>query len=1429
MTSSAYKRLGAALVLAALFVTDTARSQTYTSLAVTASFNGYSYTPNMVLMLGNLWQGDFFLYLETNRFVFTSGASTWWGETNQTSFVPPLSGIAETNPAPIMARMIVISNEPLQWYRFRFDTDTREYSVFGISNTTTKLPPVMTVAGSFNNWQAGTPNMEPISHNLWQGDFLVTTPTGHFKFTINNWQYQFGDTNPPGRNLPLSAIAERVASGHDIFFTNAVPGYYRITFNSDTYQYTMRLLYSITSGINLVRNPSFETQGSSSMRAYNWEWGSPDTNGGYWGSASRESWRSRSGTFLGVLRGRWSGNDFGGYWQHSPALSNRTYRASAWFWNDPNWTCTFPEFKIEFFDSSLQLIDYANVVVRSTNTHWTRNTVTATAPTNAVGVRVVIAMYGAGNDGALQFDDVELRAVSDRTLDFEVWPIVTNDTYIESDWILSLGRVMSNQMGGATITAGVFISEYVEGSSYNKALEIYNGTTNAINLTAGQYYVQIYANGDTNPTANIALTGTVAAGQTYVICHSQAAQTVKDVSQLMTGSLNHNGNDAIVLRFNGTTGPILDRFGRVGEDPGTSWGGVTADRTLRRKPNVLRGDTNIFGVFNPTDEWLVYPNDTFDGLGYHVVSASGAPYVPAGRGGILAPNLSNYLQSAEISGGIGALTFWCRAETVSPPATYMVQTSPDGLAWSNVISFSAANVDWEFKSIYIYRPEHSYVRLLHTAGSNRLYIDEIAVGEPVGIMRIQDFSLWTMPAFTNEGVFELNEWQLRQGYVSTNSAHADFSAWLNPTGGHIRSPLFTDGIGEVTFRHRRSSANDAPLLYVQTSRDLTNWTTHGAVVAASTSTYDQASIFVYEPNPAYIRILCATNVGGTQATVTAYGLVDEISVDYPRIYRHQNFDTWPTRNSYGGAQYQGWIVDDAIVNSENAYAGQSARLRDTVASNAFIQSPDFAPEGVGLISFMSKKWSTTETSPTYEIQTSTNGVHWIVRSTIVITNGADYQRYELWLSDPTARFVRIYHTLGAGRAMFDDISILAPQPPASYVLNGWHEPTAPWATDSVHLWLTAVDRYGARDLSVTSFYRIGTSGAFTAVAMLPTNTYFYRTVTPIAPQPTGTIVQYYFRADFQGPGSASSSPMFFPAGGSNNPAWYGIPRSRPGQVWINELSYAPIDFWNSWGMDTNEFIELCGPSGFDLSGWRIVLVYGDQFSGTNLVLNSYAHYRIPHGTVLSNLTNGYGFFVLGDSNWGPGIVNMIFTNYTKYDTNGIVQDNMADGYPDGLILLNEVGGVEYQLSYEGYMPTFRRITASQDYFDTNTVALVGTGSNYHDFAWTNRTGATPGAPNPGQTLVPRSDPPPPPSPPAVINIVRMVWTTNITIYTSGNTNATPWNVLPYYTTNLMTPTHGWLPLTPYNSVYEGGGTNRFWFSPDTNRSIEAYYFRAVPP
>jgi uncharacterized protein len=173
----------------------------------------------------------------------------------------------------------------------------------------------------------------------------------------------------------------------------------------------------------------------------------------------------------------------------------------------------------------------------------------------------------------------------------------------------------------------LILSEYVEGSSNNKAVEIFNPTGAAIDMTAGAYKIQIFANGSATATSTIALTGTLGSGARWVVANSAASATVLSAANATSGSLNYNGNDAVAI-VKTAANTLVDVLGQIGFDPGVEWGtGVqsTMDNTLRRKAAVCDGDTNGSDVFDPTIQWDGFVVDTFSGLGAHSVSCGPTP------------------------------------------------------------------------------------------------------------------------------------------------------------------------------------------------------------------------------------------------------------------------------------------------------------------------------------------------------------------------------------------------------------------------------------------------------------------------------------------------------------------------------------------------------------------------------------------------------------------------------------------------------------------------------------------------------------------------------------------------------------------------------------------------------------------------------------
>ena len=172
----------------------------------------------------------------------------------------------------------------------------------------------------------------------------------------------------------------------------------------------------------------------------------------------------------------------------------------------------------------------------------------------------------------------------------------------------------------------LFFSEYIEGSSYNKALEIFNGTGVPVDLST--YTIELYSNGASSPSQSTALSGTLADGDVFVIAHPDAALAILDVADATNGSVvNFNGDDAVVLK-NGVV--IVDAIGQIGFDPGSYWGSddiTTQNHTLRRKDTIEAGDADATDAFDPTAEWDGYAEDTFDGLGTHSISGA-SDYTP---------------------------------------------------------------------------------------------------------------------------------------------------------------------------------------------------------------------------------------------------------------------------------------------------------------------------------------------------------------------------------------------------------------------------------------------------------------------------------------------------------------------------------------------------------------------------------------------------------------------------------------------------------------------------------------------------------------------------------------------------------------------------------------------------------------------------------
>lgn len=176
---------------------------------------------------------------------------------------------------------------------------------------------------------------------------------------------------------------------------------------------------------------------------------------------------------------------------------------------------------------------------------------------------------------------------------------------------------------------GPFFSEYAEGSSNNKYLEIYNPTSETIDLSG-----YAYPNVSNAPTVageyefwnTFAEGATIAPGGVYVVAHGQANPAILALANETMNYLS-NGDDGFAL-VQGTSDNfvVIDVIGDWEGDPGSGWdvagvAAATANHTLVRKSDVIMGVGYNWAASAGTNaddsQWTVLDIDVWVNLGSH--------------------------------------------------------------------------------------------------------------------------------------------------------------------------------------------------------------------------------------------------------------------------------------------------------------------------------------------------------------------------------------------------------------------------------------------------------------------------------------------------------------------------------------------------------------------------------------------------------------------------------------------------------------------------------------------------------------------------------------------------------------------------------------------------------------------------------------------
>lgn len=1204
-------------------------------------------------------------------------------------------------------------------------------------------------------------NLEDVGDNVWQGSFMLEKDNFSLRFVGRDDQDRIGRWwgFPAGTvitELPASGTLSATNTDYATFTTGA--GDYVFRINPYSGSWTVRR----HDRANLLENPSFESLNEDGTPA---GWGLYHAAGG-----DSDTFDAHSGVHCALLQRLYDDWDNLGNIDQRVRVPNAEglpFQVAASFRCADAWHGDMVRIIVEWLDSSGAMINEEYTEVLNLDRHWQTAVLDTTVPASNVTAHILFKYDGAQLGETVLIDDVFAGIAASREQNFDAWGRHDDFGPLDPDWSVTSGKTVPNA-ASARVLGGLVISRYIESTGNTKAIELYNGTASNINLKTTPYYLQQYNNGSTDPSVTIALTnGSIPAGRTYAVTRTfptgskyppdsalRQFGAIGGLSSriLRTDKLTFNGDDVIVLRRGTSSGRIVDRVGQAGANAsGSLWSRMATDHTLVRNSTVTNGNTSSATSAFDLSEWTVLENGDFGDLGTHAFTDPDAPFVPSGYSLIL--NTDAILSTPALDGGIGDISFWARAQGAATGADLKlaVESAPDPFsdAWSleTVFDIPVSQTNFARFECVAANTANTVVRFRHVGDgtTNRVRIDDISIGRAYTVKRTENFAAWTGD-YSKPGTYTLAQWTLC-GTVADNGVAGTLAGNLPVDSGWVRSPTFSGGVGQVAFALCRATTNDTVQATLQASGDDgITWTdiqtfSYGTGGKLSTN----VSAWVYIPSNGCARIVCD---GGS-----ADAIVDNISVGIPSVSRTLDFNDFAVNSNYKSYGYKGWNLTELAIVSSNAWSGHSGLLR-----NGTLSSPRIDP--IGSISFVYRMGPYSgDNTAKLKLEVSSDGSSWTV-----VTNGlqgtAEWQNYGYWFAEGTDwHYVRISQTVSGKRMLLDDISINAPAPVPTVALTSFLNPAYPAVKEAFQIAATAYPRNGADILSVTGFVKYTKSGRFTPLSMEDAGAGDY-----LSPVQTGrnggeSIISYA-TVWYGGVGAVPGNPGYAVTNLSTPATTVTVSSVRSGEVWINELSYARFvppddetdpykddedfgDWLSGWNQD-HEFVEICGKAGTDIGRWKIQFAYalsGDIAVHSNQAV--YATYTIPAGTILTNRGDGFGFWLLADSDVTGG--DQVLDTLDPLDADGfgeLTHSHIHDSA--GVIrLVNQYGGVMQSISYGAYADSAERLPVTQAAADNNvnTIALAGTGGLYADFVanpsptngWT-MAEATPGGVNAGQTL-----------------------------------------------------------------------------------------------
>lgn len=401
-----------------------------------------------------------------------------------------------------------------------------------------------------------------------------------------------------------------------------------------------------------------------------------------------------------------------------------------------------------------------------------------------------------------------------------------------------------NLYQGDEAAGDLIISAYVEGTSWNKAIEIYNGTGKPVDLS--KYSIQRQSNGAGNFGFNVPLSGTLNNGQTYVITSFSGTNAdLKAKAQLQSDSIvSFNGNDAVALVRNGIQ---IDVVGKANAGPEVYWG---ENLSLARKAAVTHPTTK----YNE-NEWEIFPVDNFSMLGSHTMRlTSEKKYV-----------LQNYFNGTENSLVVNNLT----PETAY---TLSVESMRSGVIVPSVNTMQIRTSALE--TPIIMEPTN----ITHKSFTANWEQTPYASGYLLNVFELTGQADTTeYEGFPNVGS---NGKPLPEGWTGTASGNyttststgiAPPSVQLKNNGEWLQTKTYPHPVTRFTFMYKWPSSGTGSSLAVY-AKENENWTRIDSILYVNLSKYNPVYNFAKERNITTFRLIYFKAAGNMS--------IDDVSVTY---------------------------------------------------------------------------------------------------------------------------------------------------------------------------------------------------------------------------------------------------------------------------------------------------------------------------------------------------------------------------------------------------------------------------------------------------------------------------------------------------------------------------------------------------------------------